>query len=253
MLDKKTPAEIAILREGGLILGQIRDALADSLKVGMTGLELDAQAEKLIKEAGGRPAFKHYHGFPNALCVSVNQTVVHGIPNKIPFQIGDLVGIDIGMEYKGFYTDTAVTVGIGDIGEQAEELLSVCQQALQIGILAVKPGGYISDIGKAIEKYVKPYGFGIVRDLTGHGVGRAVHEDPYIPNYNPGKRLEEMFPGLVLAIEPMITLGGDFAITIAKNNWDVQARDQSLTAHFEHTVVVTETGHEILTDSKINK
>lgn len=249
MLDKKTPQEIEILHEGGKILGKIRDTLAEHAKAGVTGLELDTLAETLIREAGARPAFKNYHGFPNALCVSVNQTVVHGIPNKIPFQTGDLVGLDIGMEYKGFYTDTAVTVGIGDIGEQAEELLSVCQQALQIGILAVKPGGYISDIGKAIEKYVKPYGFGIVRDLTGHGVGRAVHEDPYIPNYNPGKKLEQMFPGLVLAIEPMITLGGDFAVTIAKNNWDVQARDQSLTAHFEHTVAVTETGHLILTKS----
>jgi methionyl aminopeptidase len=248
MLDKKSDKEIAILREGGKILGQIRDQLAASAKVGVTGLELDAQATKLIQAAGGKPAFKGYQGFPNALCVSVNQTVVHGIPNDQPFAEGDLVGLDIGMEYKGFFTDTATTVAIGQVTPATQKLLDVTKKALEIGLSQVGPDGYIGDIGKAIEKYVKPFGFGIVRDLAGHGVGRAVHEDPVIPHYDPGQKLDKMFPGLVIAVEPMINLG-TAKVVVEDDNWGINSADNTMTAHFEHTVVVTEDGYEILTPS----
>lgn len=248
MLDKKTNEEIKILRQGGKILGEIIRSLAAKVKTGQSGQELNEIAEKMILKAGGRPAFKNYKGFPTGLCVSINDTVVHGIPTGRPFQEGDLIGLDIGMEYDGLYTDTALTVGVGRISKAAQQLLTVTKQALNIGIEQVRPGNHISDIGRAIEKFIKPYGYGIVRDLAGHGVGRQIHEDPTVPNFNPGRKTEVMFEGLVIAIEPMIIMGGDHQVITAKNNWDVLASDKSLTAHFEHTVAVTADGHLVITE-----
>ncbi|RJQ35586.1 type I methionyl aminopeptidase [Candidatus Parcubacteria bacterium] len=248
MLDKKTPKEIEILREGGQILGQILRDLATQVKPGISGVYLNLQAEKLIKQAGGSPAFKNYNGFPSGLCVSINQTVVHGIPTNEPFKDGDLVGLDLGMKYKGLYTDTATTVGVGQISKQAAKLLEATKQALFVGISQVAPGNHIGDIGRAIEKFIKPYGYSIVRDLAGHGVGRAVHEDPLIPNYDDGQKGEKMFPGLVIAIEPMIIMGNDFRVEVGNNKWDVNAKDNTLTAHFEHTVAVTEDSYLIITE-----
>lgn len=247
MLDKKTPAEIEILREGGKILGNILKNLGTELKIGSTGLELDKLAEKMIIEAGAFPAFKNYHGFPNALCVSVNDTVVHGIPNNRPFVEGDIIGLDLGIKYKDLYTDSAITVGVGRISSEAQQLLFVTRKALDVGIAQLKVGNHVSDIGVAIEEFIKPYGYGIVRDLTGHGVGRYIHENPMVPNYDPGMKTEKMFPGLVIAIEPMIIMGGDYRVGTADNKWDVLAYDGSLTAHFEHSVAITEDGYIILT------
>ena len=244
---EKTKDEIKILQAGGQILAQILHDLGKKVAVGMTGQELDKLAEAWILKAGGQPSFKKYNNFPNSLCVSVNQTVVHGIPSQQPFKEGDLIGLDLGMKYKDLYTDAAITVPVGKISAEAEKLLAVTKQALAIGVSQVGPNNHIGDIGQEIEKYVKPFGFGIVRALAGHGVGREVHEDPFIPNYDPGKPLDKMFPGLILAIEPMITLGsGD--VQLNKNAWNVETKDQSLTAHFEHTVAVTEDGHLIITE-----
>lgn len=248
MLDKKTDSEIAILQEGGKILSQILRAVAEEVRPGISGLELNQLAEKLIAEAKAKPSFKNYRGFPSALCVSVNQTVVHGIPNKQTLQEGDIVGLDLGLKYKGLYTDMALTVGVGKISKEAQQLLNVTKKSLEIAISQVGPGKGLEDIGRAIEKFIKPHGYGIVQDLAGHGVGRAVHEDPLIPNYNTGQKLAKMFPGLVLAIEPMIIMGGDHRIAVADNNWNVNSQDGSLSAHFEHTVVVTDDGCVILTE-----
>ena len=248
MLDKKTPQEIETLRTGGQILGQILRKTAAYIKVGMTGIELNQYTEDLITKAGGIPSFKNYQGFPAGLCISVNQTVVHGIPNNISFKEGDLVGIDVGMKYKGLYTDTAMTVPVGKVSEQAQKLLDITKQALEVAISQVGPDRYIGDIGKAIEAFIKPHGYGIVRDLAGHGVGRAVHEEPMIPNYDPGKKLQKMEPGLILAIEPMIIQGGGHQVGVSDNGWDVNSADNSLTAHFEHTVAVTEDGYLIITE-----
>ncbi|MCD4760697.1 type I methionyl aminopeptidase [bacterium] len=248
MLDKKTPQEIKLLREGGQKLSEILHSVARQVKSGSTGKELNQLAEELIEKAGGSPAFKHYNGFPAGLCVSINQTVVHGVPNDQPFQEGDLIGLDLGMKYKGLYTDMAITVGVGQLSREAQQLLEITKQALDIGLAQVKPDNHISDIGKAIEKFIKPFGYGIVRDLAGHGVGRSVHEEPTVPNYNPGKKTEEMFEGLVIAIEPMIIMGGDYRVKTGENKWDVIAQDNSLTAHFEHTVAVTKDGHLIITE-----
>ncbi|MDD5749204.1 MAG: type I methionyl aminopeptidase [Patescibacteria group bacterium] len=247
MLDKKSAKEIEILQEGGAILASILHKLAARVEPGISGQELDELAESCIKQAGGRPAFKNYKGFPSTLCVSVNDTVVHGIPSDKPFQEGDLVGLDLGLEYKGLYTDMALTVGVGNISQAAQDLLLAAKKALSIGLSQIKPGKEIGDIGRAIEKFIQPLGYGIVRDLAGHGVGRAIHENPTVPNYDTRSKTAKMFAGMVLAIEPMITLGGDYRVLTAENNWDIKARDGSLTAHFEHSVAVTENGCLILT------
>jgi len=248
MLNKKTSEEINILREGGKILSQILSTVESRAKLGITGHELNKITEDLIKEAGGAPAFKNYQGFPCALCVSVNETVVHGIPNNLPFKEGDLVGLDMGMKYKGFYTDIASTVAIGQIREEVKQLLKATRESLFVGISQVSPDGYIGDIGRAIEAYISPWGYGIVRDLAGHGVGRDIHEDPMVPNYDSGKKLDKMFPGLVIAIEPMIIMGGNHKVIIGNDGWSINSQDSSLTAHFEHSVAVTETGYLILTE-----
>ena len=247
MLDKKTEKEISFLREGGQLLGEILRRVATEVKVGKTGQELNSLAEDLIVKTGGIPSFKNYHGFPAGLCVSLNQTVVHGIPNNIPFQEGDLVGLDVGMQYKGLYTDTALTVAVGKVNKESEQLLTVTKKALAIGLSKVSPQNYIGDIGVAIEEYIKPFGYGIVRDLCGHGVGRAVHEEPAVLNYDTGQKGAKMFPGLVIAIEPMIIMGGSPKVITAEDNWAVNSQDQSLTAHFEHTVAVTKSGHIVIT------
>ncbi len=247
MLDKKTEKEIEILREGGKLLGEILRKLSKKVIIGATGNELNKLAEDLIYKTGGEPSFKNYQGFPNTLCVSVNQTVVHGIPNNISFKEGDLVGLDIGMKYKGLYTDTAVTIPVGNINKEVKKLLEATKKSLEIGISKVSSNNYIGDIGKAIEEYVKPFGYGIVRDLCGHGVGRKVHEDPAVLNYNTGEKGDKMFPGLVIAIEPMIIIGGGHKITIGNDNWSVNSKDNSLTAHFEHTIAVTKSGNIVIT------
>ncbi len=247
MLDKKTEKEIEILKDGGRLLGEILRKLSKEVKIGVTGKELDILAGDLIYKVGGKPSFKNYQGFPSNLCVSINQTVVHGIPNNISFQEGDLVGLDIGMKYKGLYTDTAVTVSVGKINKEVEKLLKVTKKSLDIGISKVSLNNYIGDIGKAIEEYVKPFGYGIVRDFCGHGVGREIHEEPAILHYNTGQLGEKMFPGLVIAIEPMIIMGGDHRVVVGKDNWSVNSKDNSLTAHFEHTIAVTKSGHVVIT------
>lgn len=248
MPSKKSPQDIKNLREGGRILGQILRQVAEGVQVGNTGKDLNNKAEKLIKEAGANPAFKNYNGFPAALCVSINEAVVHGIPTDDPFKEGDLVGIDLGIKYKGLYTDTAMTVGVGRISAEAEKLLFVTKKSLDIAIETLKVGGYISDIGQAIEKFVKPYGYGIVRDLAGHGVGYQVHEEPNIPNYYIGKKSIKIFDGMVIAIEPMLIMGGDWRVKIRDNKWDVISADGSPTAHFEHSIAITENGPIILTE-----
>lgn len=247
MLDKKTDKEIQILKAGGKLLSQILQKVVKKTKIGVSGLELDQLAEDLINQVGGKPSFKNHQGFPHSLCVSINDTVVHGIPTDYKFKEGDVIGLDLGMEYQGLYTDMAVTIGIGQISKEAKKLIQVTKQALEVGIAQVKPGNYISDIGKAIEQFIQPYGYSIVRDLAGHGVGRAVHEDPLVHNFDPGVKTDLMFPGLVIAIEPMIIMGQDYRVKTHNNGWDVSSHDQSLTAHFEHTVAVTKTGNLIIT------
>lgn len=256
----KTDEALITIREGGKLLGQILEKVAGVVRPGITTLALSDLAEKLIREAGGRPSFLGYkisaHGtaYPAGLCVSVNDEVVHGIPRaKRVLQDGDVVGLDIGMEWpynknkNGFYTDTAVSVAVGKISKEDSALMSATYAALLAGIQAAAPHKTVADISRAIESVLKPYGYGIVRDLVGHGVGYAVHEDPPVPNF-VDKRLSPVLlvPGMVLALEPMVNRGGG-AVETAADGWTVRTRDHSRSAHFEHTIIITDSGADIVT------
>jgi len=263
----KRPDEIKQIIASGHILGEILSKLAKMSKAGVTTWEIDQAAETMIIKAGGKPSFKGYMShhydppFPTTICASRNQELVHGIAKKeTVLQDGDVFSIDIGMEWpvkgtknkeqrgRGWYTDTAVTLSIGEIEPKARELMRVTKQALEVGIKAVRPGYSVAEVGKAIEKYVKSQGkYGIIRDLVGHGVGHEVHEEPRVPNYYD-KSLEKFIlkPGMVIAIEPMISLGGH-EVTTGPDGWTIEMADGSICAHFEHTVVVTRWGREVVT------
>lgn len=250
-MTTKTPEEIKILAEGGQILAQILKKIARLCKPGTRASELDKEAERLIREAAGEPSFKGFGPvgleFPGSLCVSPNDMLVHGIPSsKLVFKEGDLIGLDLGMKYKGLFTDHAVTVGIGKISKKAKRLLAVTQECLRLGIAAAQVGNKLGDIGWAVQKYAEDKGYGVVRKLTGHAVGYAVHEEPRLPNYGQPGEGEEILEGAVLAIEPMINIGADDVKTAA-DGWGIVTADGSLSAHFEHTVAVTARGPVILT------
>ncbi|KKW42245.1 MAG: Methionine aminopeptidase [Candidatus Magasanikbacteria bacterium GW2011_GWA2_56_11] len=265
----KKPHEIELIIEGGRLMGDVLDRLSGMIKPGVSAWEIDQAAEAMIRAAGGAPAFKGYRGrksdppFPSTLCFSVNEELVHGIATKEKIvKDGDLVSLDIGMEYpagqnskaknqksgRGYFTDTALTVAVGKVPEKIQKLLRVTEQALEAGIEASRPGRTVADIGRAIEQYVYQQGrYGIVRDLVGHGVGHAVHEEPRVPNYYD-EDLETWIlrPGVVIAIEPMISLGS-YQVKVARDGWTISTADQSLNAHFEHTIVITEDGPLVAT------
>ncbi len=251
----KTPEEIKKIKEGGQIIGRILDDLSKMCRPGISTWEIDLAAEKMITAAGGRPAFKWYKTrsadkpFPTTICASINEELVHGIAKKDKIlKNGDIFTIDIGMEWGGLYTDTAVTVPIGKISAKTRELLRVTQESLERGIKVIKPGNTVADIGKAVEDYVKSQGkYGIVRDLVGHGVGHAVHEEPRIPNYYD-RNLDYIVlkPGMVVAVEPMISLGG-WRVATADDGWTIVMADGSLSAHYEHTIIVTKSGNVVAT------
>lgn len=254
MSSIKSREEIEILREGGKRLARILTSLAVEVRPGVSAEELDILARRLVAESDDTPSFLNYQEkgdkkkFPAALCVSVNDEVVHGIPraDKI-VRMGDVVGIDLGLCHRGLFTDAALTVAVGKIDAEKEQLIAVTQKALAVGMSAVRAGATTGDIGYAVESFVKTQGnFGMVRDLAGHGVGHAVHESPLVPNY--GKRGEgtRLAAGMVLAIEPMLTLGGE-KVVLAADGFAYRTKDGSVSAHFEHTVVVTEKGCEVLT------
>lgn len=255
MSYKKTPEEQAILLEGGAILGAILEDLTKMVVAGISTLEIDAEAERRIRAAGGTPTFKGYRAstsdtpFPGTICASKNIEVVHGIPTaEKTVSDGDLLSIDIGMTYKGLVTDTAVTVPVGTIDERLRTLLFVTQQSLYRGIEAMQVNSTVADIGRAVETFVKKQGkYGIVEDLVGHGVGHALHEEPRVPNvYDAYLKKWVLAPGVVLAIEPMITLGSA-EIETADDGWGIITVDRSLSAHFEHTIVLTEHGPVVAT------
>jgi len=259
----KPKYDIEQIKKGGKIIGEILEKLGRMCKPGVSTGEIDRAAEKMIKKAGGQPAFKGYSNgphdtpFPCTICASANHQLVHGIANDDDIlESGDIFTIDIGMEWpcknpkkdRGFFTDTALTVIVGDVPEKTKELLKVTKESLEVGIKAVKPGNSVADIGKAIEDYVNSKGkYGIVRDLVGHGVGHAVHEEPRIPNYyDPKMGAFILKPGMVLAIEPMISLG-THRVRTGLDGWTIEMADKSLCAHFEHTVIVTDNGCVVAT------
>ncbi len=242
----KTPAEIDILRKAGKILASIIRELESSLKSGMTTKDIDATAELLIRRAHVLPAFKGYRGFPGCACVSVNEEVVHGVPGSKVVKDGDVVSIDVGIIHDDYYSDTAVTVGIGKIDEKCRKLLEVTRESLYIGIEQARPNNRLSDISSAIQRHVEKNKLSVVRNYVGHGIGRQLHEEPEIPNFgepNKGPVLQE---GMVFAIEPMVNLGR-YQTRILPDGWTVVTDDGKPSAHFEHTVAITNKGPEILT------
>ncbi len=248
----KTAAQIEAMRQGGQVLARILQQIREFVKVGMTGTEVDAQVEQWIQAAGAEPTYREPEvNFPGCICISVNQGLVHGVPNQTPFAAGDLVGFDLTITYKQMKVDSAFTMMIGEKPQGAvKHLLINTQKSLEAGIAEVKAGARIGDISAAIEKQLKKSRLGIIRELVGHGVGQEMHMPPEIPNYGRRGRGPILSAGDTLAIEPMASLGGERIKTSPTDNWTIEMADGSLAAHFEHTVLVTETGHEILTQLK---
>jgi len=242
----KTKEECDIIHEGGIILAKVLSELESMAKVGISAYEIDQQAEKLINEAGGSPSFKGYRSsphdppFPSTICASINEEIVHGIATKEKIlKEGDILSIDIGMKYKGLFTDTSLTVAIGKIPEKTKQLLKATKEALELAIKECVPGKSVFDIGRVISSYAEPLGYGIVRELVGHGVGHEVHESPRVPNYKSEDGKKWRFePGVVIAIEPMLTMG-DYHVKTAVDGWSISTKDGSLSAHFEHTIIIT--------------
>lgn len=243
----KTPEEIKIMAEGGKILATVLKEIQKRAVAGVATLELDRAAEALILKHGAKPAFKGYQGFPYSLCTSVNEVIVHGFPSSYVLKDGDIVGLDLGVLWKGYNTDMAVTVAIGEIPFEVKRLMNVTKTALKLGIKKARAGVTTGDIGNTIQRYVEDQGFGIVRDLQGHGIGKEVHEDPGVPNYGQRHKGMELKEGMVICIEPMLTMGGH-TIKKAQDGYGFATRDGSLSAHFEHTVAISKDGARVLTN-----
>lgn len=248
MIQIKSPREIELMAQGGTILAAAVDLLRRAVRPGVSTGELDSLAEEFIRShEGATPAFKGLYGFPGSVCVSINNEIVHGIPSrKRVLAEGDIVSIDVGVGYKGLFTDSATTVPVGNVDEQSQRLLEVTQAALRAGIDAACPGNHIGDIGAAVQMVVEGAGFSVVRDLVGHGIGVEFHEEPQVPNYGKPKRREKLVRGLTLAIEPMVNIGSPGTRTLS-DRWTIVTVDGSRSAHFEHTVAITDEGPRVLT------
>jgi methionyl aminopeptidase len=248
MIQLKSVREIELMSLGGKILGETLRTLREAVRPGMSTADLDAAAERFIRgHEGATPAFKGLYGFPGSICTSINDEIVHGIPSKKRvLKKGDIVSIDVGVGYRGFFTDAAVTVPVGAVDAKTQRLLDVTAQALEAGIAAAHVGNHIGDIGAAVQTVVENAGFSVVRDLVGHGIGVEFHEEPQVPNYGKPKRREKLVPGLTLAIEPMVNVGGPATRTLS-DRWTIVTADGTRSAHFEHTVAITENGTRVLT------
>jgi len=236
------------MAQGGKILGQTIEKLTEAVRPGITTADLDAVAESFIRShEGATPAFKGLYGFPGSICTSINDEIVHGIPSKKRVLAeGDIISIDVGVGYKGYFTDSAATVPVGAVDARTQQLLTVTAKALEAGLTAATVGNHIGDIGAAVQAVVEKAGFSVVRDLVGHGIGVEFHEEPQVPNYGKPKRREKLVPGLTLAIEPMVNVGGPATRTL-QDRWTIVTADGSRSAHFEHTVAITEEGPRVLT------
>ena len=242
----KSPREIELMREAGKILAKTHEELGKQLRPGMTTWEIDHLGEEIIRSYGCKPSFKNYNGYPASICVSVNDEVVHGIPDKKHYiKEGDIVSLDAGVIYKGYHSDAARTHGIGEISKAAEQLIEVTKQSFYEGIKFAKPGNHLNDISTAIQKYAESFGYGVVRDLVGHGIGTHLHEDPEVPNFSRRRKGIRLQPGMTLAVEPMIN-AGRYEVVWLDNEWTVVTRDGSLSAHYENTILITGDGPEIL-------
>ena len=251
MVRVRTRREIELIGESAQIVADTLDMLSTKVISGVSLLELDTLAEEFIRSRGARPAFKGYMGFPATLCISVDDEVVHGIPSNNILSEGQIVGIDCGAEKNGYYGDSARTFAIGNISDKNRDLMLTTEKALTLGIEQAKPGNYVSDIGHAIQSFVEPKGFSIVRELVGHGIGTQLHEDPQVPNYGVPGMGDELKEGMCLAIEPMINCGRKEVYT-AEDGWTIKTEDGYNSAHFEHTIAIRKNGAKILSRSQLN-
>jgi methionyl aminopeptidase len=249
VIELKSAREIGLMRRAGHILSEVMQRLRTTVKAGMTTLEIDADVEEFIRSKGARPAFKGYRGFPATVCISINEEVVHGIPSaQRHVKEGDIVGLDLGCIVEGYYADCAFTLAVGEVPSRVQELLDVTRESLELGIVECRPGRRLSDVSHAIQTHVERHGFSVVRAFVGHGIGRALHEEPQVPNFGDPGRGPQLRPGMVLALEPMVTMGS-WEVRILDDGWTAVTKDGSLAAHFEHTIAVTESGPEVLTST----
>jgi methionyl aminopeptidase len=246
MIIRKTAAEVERMARAGRVVVDTLALIGEHVRPGTTTAELDALADEFIRSQGGVPTFKGYRGYPASICTSPNDMIVHGIPGPYALEEGDILSVDVGVTLDGYVGDSSYTFPVGRVDAETERLLEVCQDALAAGIEQCQPGGRLSDISHAIQRVTEENGYSVVRALVGHGVGRSMHEDPQIPNFGPPGRGPELAPGMVFAIEPMINAGGP-DITVEDDQWSIRTADGSLSAHFEHTVAVTDEGPRILT------
>jgi methionyl aminopeptidase len=247
----KSPAELERMRAANALVADVLAELAGMVAPGITTNDLDVAAERLVRAGGAEPAFKGYRGYPCTLCASVNEQVVHGIPSKRSLGEGDIISLDMGVKLNGFYGDSAVTVPVGRVSDEAAMLLRVTRESLEKGIAQVRLGARISDIGHAIQQHVEAHGFSVVREFVGHGIGAALHEEPQIANYGEPGRGPRLAEGMTLAIEPMVNVGRP-AVKVLADGWTAVTKDGSLSAHFEHTVAVTRTGPLVLTRRSVS-
>jgi methionyl aminopeptidase len=241
----KTPGEIELMDQANRIVLKVLDEVGAIIAPGVTSRELDRLAERVIRGAGGVPAFLNYRGYPATLCISVNDVIVHGIPNDVPLKEGYIVGIDCGALYKGYYGDAARTFAVGEVDDEAKRLLKVTEEALRLAVEQVRPGGRVSDIGHAVQRHAERHGFSVVREFSGHGIGTSLHEEPQVPNYGKPGKGPKLRPGLVLAIEPMVN-AGKAGVRMDADGWTARTEDGSRSAHFEFSVAVTSSGARVL-------
>ena len=250
MIELKSAREIGLMREAGRVLADVVERLRSTVTSGLSTREIDEDVEEFIRARGARPAFKGYRGFPATVCVSINDEVVHGIPSPARrLKEGDIVGLDLGCIVEGYYADCAVTLPVGEVSPRVQQLLDVTRESLERAIAECRPGRRLSDVSHAVQSHVEASGFAVVRAFVGHGIGRALHEEPQVPNFGEPGRGPRLRPGMVLAIEPMVTMGG-WEVRVLDDGWTAVTQDGSLAAHFEHTVAVTEGEPEVLTGKR---
>lgn len=241
----KTHGEIDLMDEANRIVHRVLDGIAERVRPGATTRELDLWAEATIRDAGAVPAFLDYRGYPATLCTSINDVIVHGIPDDRPLEEGDIVGVDCGVLYKGYYGDAARTFAVNEVGDEARKLMDVTRDSLHLAVDQLHPGNRLSDIGHAVQAFVETHGFSVVREFVGHGIGTSLHEDPQVPNFGDAGHGPRLKPGLVLAIEPMVNVG-ESGVKVDADGWTARTADGTLSAHFEYSVAVTESGPRIL-------
>lgn len=241
----KTPGEVDLMYEANRIVHEVLDLMAETVAVGVTTKSLDTMAQEHIRASGGVPGFLNYRGFPATLCTSINDVIVHGIPDEEPLRDGDIVGIDCGVLYKGYYGDAARTFAVGEISAEAERLMRTTKESLEKAVATIQPGRFLSDIGHAVEQHVCAQGFTVVREFVGHGIGTSLHEEPQVPNFGKPGKGPRLKSGLVLAVEPMVNVGSP-DVRVDADGWTARTRDGSLSAHFEYSIAVTDSGARVL-------